>query len=77
MYDPHAPYAPPADYLGRAGGNAYDGEVAYVDAQVGRMLEELKKLGLENPTATKRNAARKNQSATLATGAPADTSLPA
>lgn len=41
LYDPHAPYAPPADYLERAGGNAYDGEVAYADAQVGRLLDLL------------------------------------
>jgi choline-sulfatase len=37
LYDPHVPYAPPPDYLARAGGNAYDGEVAYADAQVGRI----------------------------------------
>ena len=37
LYDPHAPYAAPAEYVGRAGGNAYDGEVAYADAQVARI----------------------------------------
>ena len=41
LYDPHAPYTPPAEYLARAGGRAYDGEVAYADAQVGRLLEQL------------------------------------
>jgi arylsulfatase A-like enzyme/Tfp pilus assembly protein PilF len=38
VYDPHAPYSPPAAALARAKGNAYDGEIAYVDEQVGRLL---------------------------------------
>ncbi len=38
FYDAHAPYAPPADARQRAGGDAYNGEVAYVDAQVERLL---------------------------------------
>ena len=42
MYDPHAPYAPPAEYLAKAGGKGYDGEVAYADAQVGRLLDALR-----------------------------------
>ncbi|MEX1126973.1 MAG: sulfatase-like hydrolase/transferase [Vicinamibacterales bacterium] len=46
MYDPHAPYAPPPEYLQKAGGNAYDGEVAYADAQVGRLLDALERRGL-------------------------------
>jgi hypothetical protein len=29
LYDPHAPYEPPAEFLAKAGGNAYDGEVAF------------------------------------------------
>jgi arylsulfatase A-like enzyme/cytochrome c-type biogenesis protein CcmH/NrfG len=33
LYDAHAPYAPPAPYP-----QTYDGEVAYVDAQVSRLL---------------------------------------
>ena len=41
FYDPHAPYTPPADALARAGGNAYDGEVAYADAEIGRLLRAL------------------------------------
>jgi arylsulfatase A-like enzyme/tetratricopeptide (TPR) repeat protein len=35
LYDPHAPYQPPAEYLQRAGRNAYDGEVLFADAQAG------------------------------------------
>ena len=38
LYDPHVPYAPPPEFLAKANGNAYDGEVAYADAQVGRLL---------------------------------------
>jgi len=36
LYDAHAPYAPPAPYP-----QTYDGEVAYVDAQVGRLLNAI------------------------------------
>ena len=50
LYDPHAPYAPPAEYLTRAGGDAYDGEVAYADAQVGRLVEALEAAGLSAST---------------------------
>jgi arylsulfatase A-like enzyme/Tfp pilus assembly protein PilF len=41
FYDAHAPYAPPADALQRAGGDPYNGEIAYVDAQVSRLLSTL------------------------------------
>jgi Flp pilus assembly protein TadD len=50
FYDPHAPYDPPAEYLARAHGNAYDGEVAFADAQAGRLLEWLRTAGLETST---------------------------
>ncbi len=51
LYDPHAPYTPPAEFLRKAGGNAYDGEVAYADAQVGRLLAALDAQGLTASTA--------------------------
>ncbi|CAN5711501.1 hypothetical protein BH18ACI5_BH18ACI5_20070 [soil metagenome] len=41
LYDAHAPYLPPREFLEKAGGRAYDGEIAYVDAQVGRLLDAL------------------------------------
>jgi arylsulfatase A-like enzyme/Flp pilus assembly protein TadD len=50
LYDPHAPYAPPQVYLAKAGGHAYDGEVAYADAQVGRILEALETRGQAGST---------------------------
>jgi choline-sulfatase len=37
LYDPHAPYEPPAEFRG-LGGHAYDGEVAYADAQIARVI---------------------------------------
>jgi arylsulfatase A-like enzyme/Flp pilus assembly protein TadD len=39
LFDPHAPYDAPAEY--RAGRTAYDAEVAYADAMVGRLLQQL------------------------------------
>jgi arylsulfatase A-like enzyme/Tfp pilus assembly protein PilF len=45
LYDPHAPYDPPQAYLDRAGGHAYDGEVAFADAQVARVLDWLRSSG--------------------------------
>jgi arylsulfatase A-like enzyme/Flp pilus assembly protein TadD len=50
LYDPHAPYDPPAEFLARAGGRAYDGEVAFADAQVARLLEWLDRSGARDRT---------------------------
>ena len=45
LYDPHAPYEPPAPYRERFPGRPYDGEIAFADAQVGRILESLRAEG--------------------------------
>ena len=45
IYEPHAPYDPPAPYASRYSA-AYDGEVAAADAVVGQLLSELKRLGI-------------------------------
>src|SRR5262249_19850606 len=45
LHDPPAPYEPPEEYLAKAGGRAYEGEVAFADAQVGRLLDWLKTSG--------------------------------
>ena len=37
-YDPHDPYTPPADYARPGSRGLYDGEVAFVDHSVGRLL---------------------------------------
>ena len=44
LYDPHAPYEPPAEFRGR-GTHAYDGEVAYADAQIARVVAALEASG--------------------------------
>jgi choline-sulfatase len=38
-FDPHAPYEPPADLAGRFASRPYDGEIAFVDRELGRLLE--------------------------------------
>ena len=50
LYDPHAPYEPPAEYLARAGNDPYDGEVAFADAQVARLLDSIGKSGKTDST---------------------------
>jgi len=42
LYDPHAPYDPPEPYRSRFASQPYDGEVAYTDAIVGKLLDELR-----------------------------------
>jgi arylsulfatase A-like enzyme/tetratricopeptide (TPR) repeat protein len=50
LYDPHSPYVPPAPFAGRYAERPYDGEVAYSDAQVGRLLDFLDRQGLRGRT---------------------------
>jgi choline-sulfatase len=50
LYDAHAPYNPPAPYRDRHPGKPYDGEIAFADAQVGRLLAELDRLHLASDT---------------------------
>ena len=38
FYDPHSPYKPPEPWASRYSDRPYVGEIAYVDAQVGRLL---------------------------------------
>jgi choline-sulfatase len=44
LYDPHAPYEPPPEYRARAQ-TPYDGEIAYADAQLARLLDALSARG--------------------------------
>ena len=46
LYDAHYPYTPPEPYASRYPGRPYDGEIAFADAQVGRLVASLKDLGL-------------------------------
>ena len=43
FFDPHAPYAPPEPYAAEFQGRPYDGEIAYADAEVGRVLERVRR----------------------------------
>jgi choline-sulfatase len=45
LYDAHAPYAPPPPYNTRFAGQPYDGEIAYVDSAVGRLIAKLEAIG--------------------------------
>lgn len=42
LYDPHYPYNPPAPYSQQYKDHLYDGEIAFADAQVGRLITFLK-----------------------------------
>ena len=42
VYDPHAPYDPPPDAQARAQGDPYNGEVSFVDEQIGRLLKAVR-----------------------------------
>ena len=46
LYDAHDPYDPPAPYATRYAKAPYDGEVAYVDASIGKLLGALRAKGL-------------------------------
>jgi choline-sulfatase len=50
FYDAHAPYTPPEPYAERHKDSPYDGEIAFVDAQVGRLLGFLDRRGLAPST---------------------------
>ena len=46
LYDPHDPYTPPPPYDRQYAARPYDGEVAYTDENVGRIIDALKQRGL-------------------------------
>jgi choline-sulfatase len=51
LYDAHAPYTPTPAWAARHPGRPYDGEISGVDEQVGRILEALRRRGLDGRTA--------------------------
>jgi arylsulfatase A-like enzyme/Flp pilus assembly protein TadD len=50
LYDPHFPYRPPEPYSEQYKDRPYDGEIAFADAQVGRLIRFLKDKGLYQNT---------------------------
>jgi choline-sulfatase len=50
LYDPHAPYRPPEPFASRYKDHPYNGEIAFTDSQVGRLVSELQSLGLYDRT---------------------------
>ena len=54
FYDPHIPYQPPEPYAtrfaGRGKSGLYDGEIAFTDSQVGRVIDWLAARGLTEKT---------------------------
>jgi arylsulfatase A-like enzyme/Flp pilus assembly protein TadD len=51
LYDPHNPYDPPAPYGEQYRGHPYDGEIAYTDHELGRLIAWLKKSQVYGNTA--------------------------
>src|SRR5260370_14723159 len=50
LYDAHDPYDPPEPYKTRYASEPYDGEIAYADSAVGKLLDALRKHGLYDET---------------------------
>lgn len=50
LYDAHTPYEPPEPFASRFPNQPYLGEIAYADAQVGRLLDWLRANGLDRNT---------------------------
>ena len=51
LYDPHSPYDPPEPYFSEYKGHLYDGEIAYADHELGRLIAWLKSSQLYDSTA--------------------------
>ncbi len=49
-YDAHVPYTPPSAYADRFAASPYDGEIAYVDAQIGRLIKALESAAARDRT---------------------------
>lgn len=50
FYDPHSPYEPPEPFKSRFSRRPYQGEIAYADFQLGRVLEWLERRNLRDRT---------------------------
>ncbi|MEJ2367328.1 MAG: sulfatase-like hydrolase/transferase, partial [Acidobacteriota bacterium] len=45
LYDPHTPYRPPAPFSAKYAKDPYDGEIAYMDQELGYFFQRLEKSG--------------------------------
>ena len=45
FYDPHFPFTPPEPFRSRFANSLYDGEIAYMDDAIGKIINKLKTLG--------------------------------
>lgn len=50
LYDAHSPYRPPEPFASRYKGHPYNGEIAFADSQVGRLVSLLQSRGLYDRT---------------------------
>src|SRR6266702_771711 len=48
LYDPHIPYDPPSPFREQYKEHPYDGEIAYTDRQVGRLIDTIGKKAPQN-----------------------------
>jgi choline-sulfatase len=51
LYDPHSPYDPPEPFRSRFKDSLYDGEIAYADSELGRLITWLRRNGRYDNTA--------------------------
>lgn len=49
-FDPHSKYDPPPPFKEKYGNRRYDGEVAYTDYEIGRLLDSLRSRGIDKNT---------------------------
>jgi len=50
FYDPHLPYTPPAPFSEEFKKHPYDGEIAFMDSEIGRLISGLQNAGLMDRT---------------------------
>jgi arylsulfatase A-like enzyme/Tfp pilus assembly protein PilF len=50
FFDPHIPYDPPSHYLDEFPDNPYDGEIAFMDFYIGKIIEKLREQDLLEKT---------------------------
>lgn len=49
-FDPHTPFKPPSPFREQYGSKGYEGEIAYMDSEIGRLLSGIEELGAADRT---------------------------